>query len=444
MDQLTEVDDLAAVAAAADRAVVRLVARLIERSASIAAGSGVTVDVWLGARSRLPAWERRDLLIAADMLPRMPALWAAWQDGLVCWVVVASVVRTVAREARSLHAAADELLGRAAVELADADPEMLLSVLSDWVAQVRHDREARREARRIEDDVLRFQPRLDGTGGTLWGDLAATTFAAVTDAIIDARPDPDLAANPDGDVAVAAANRGSVGHANALGLLKLCATDPDGTARRPLLIATVGLDTLLGLSDRPGRLVTQLFGGDLRISADGARRLAEGRIDLRPVILDGQGGLIGVGRIRRFTPGWLRQAQLALHTTCSFPGCRRPARQVVSDHAREFEDGGPTDAANTHPACHVHHAWKTPAYDPAGRRTRNPDWTVTVAHDATVTWTNRRAGLTMIQPSLPRLLDLSQPSPRPVATLAATRPPATPRVDRDPEISEPRQRRRAS
>jgi len=409
MDEMTRVDDLASVAAAADRGMVRLVARLIEGADRIAAESGVTVEVWLQTRSRLPAWERRGLLIAADVLPRMPRLWAAWQDGLVSWPIVASVAATVAREARGLHAAADDLVGRAAVELADADPEMLLSVLADWTAQVRHDREARREARRVDDDVLLFQPRLDGTGGTLWADLAGVSFAAVTDAIIDARPDPALAANPSGDRDIAAGNRMSAGHANALGLLKLCSDNGDGTVKRPLVVATVSLETLLGLSDRPGRLVTQLFGGSCRITAQGARHLADGGCDLRPVILDGHGGLIGVGRTRRFTPGWLREAQLALHTTCTFPGCRRPARLATSDHATEFDDGGTTDAANVHPVCHRHHGGKTPDYDTTRRRVGDPDWTVTIGYDHSVTWTNTRAGLTVVQPSLPRLLDLSDP-----------------------------------
>jgi hypothetical protein len=45
-------------------------------------------------------------------------------------------------------------------------------------------------------------------------------------------------------------------------------------------------------------------------------------------------------------------------TTCSFPGCRRPARRCDLDHTIAYQDGGPTCPCNLSPLCRRHHRLK--------------------------------------------------------------------------------------
>jgi Domain of unknown function (DUF222) len=45
-------------------------------------------------------------------------------------------------------------------------------------------------------------------------------------------------------------------------------------------------------------------------------------------------------------------------TTCSFPGCRRPARRCDLDHSVPYEVGGPTCPCNLAPLCRHHHRVK--------------------------------------------------------------------------------------
>ncbi|MGD0686431.1 MAG: HNH endonuclease signature motif containing protein, partial [Streptosporangiaceae bacterium] len=44
--------------------------------------------------------------------------------------------------------------------------------------------------------------------------------------------------------------------------------------------------------------------------------------------------------------------------TCSFPGCRRPARRCDDDHTQPFDQGGRTCECNLTPLCRRHHAAK--------------------------------------------------------------------------------------
>jgi hypothetical protein len=69
----------------------------------------------------------------------------------------------------------------------------------------------------------------------------------------------------------------------------------------------------------------------------------------------------------------------ARSTTCTAPGCGRPAARCDLDHTKAWQDGGPTCECNIAPLCRHHHrckqsdewvleqpepgvlAWRTPA-----------------------------------------------------------------------------------
>lgn len=62
---------------------------------------------------------------------------------------------------------------------------------------------------------------------------------------------------------------------------------------------------------------------------------------------------------RRFARGSLARHVEMRDRTCSFVGCRRPARRADKDHTRDHAAGGPTSRANTGPLCEHHHRLKT-------------------------------------------------------------------------------------
>jgi Domain of unknown function (DUF222) len=153
---------------------------------------------------------------------------------------------------------------------------------------------------------------------------------------------------------------------------------------------TVPLTTLLRLSDNPGEA-----GGYGPVASDTARLLA-GAAARHPAtrwqftVTSPDGHAVGTGTARPMhrgavpAQGWtvtvipialgdcdhhqrepgyrpspaLARLIRARTTTCSFPGCRRPARQCDLDHSIAYEDGGPTCPCNLAPLCRHHHRVK--------------------------------------------------------------------------------------
>jgi hypothetical protein len=102
---------------------------------------------------------------------------------------------------------------------------------------------------------------------------------------------------------------------------------------------------LLDATRTPLDLLTRLVGGSLRLTTAAARRLLDHRgVELRTIIVD-HGQVLGVGRTSRVPPGWLRDATLAVHSTCTGPLCDRPALGADLDHARPWQPTHPDGAA---------------------------------------------------------------------------------------------------
>ena len=84
------------------------------------------------------------------------------------------------------------------------------------------------------------------------------------------------------------------------------------------------------------------------------------RCSMRPVVTDPHDGhVLDIGRRRYTLPTTLRRLIVGRDLTCRFPGCHRPAVRCQIDHARSWDDGGRTDAANLGPLCVRHHQLKT-------------------------------------------------------------------------------------
>jgi hypothetical protein len=126
----------------------------------------------------------------------------------------------------------------------------------------------------------------------------------------------------------------------------------------------------------------------LRLTTAAARRLLDHRgAELRTVIVD-HGQVLGVGRASRVPPGWLRDATLAVHSTCTGPLCDRPALGADLDHARPWHPTHPdqlpggTDVDNLGPLCGATNRTKEAA-----------GWHARQHRDGQRTWTHPRTGL---------------------------------------------------
>ncbi len=118
--------------------------------------------------------------------------------------------------------------------------------------------------------------------------------------------------------------------------------------RRPLLNVVIRLDDL----ENRCRTAVLDFGG--RLNAGSLRMLACDASVL-PVVLDGEGVPLDVGRIARTVPDGLRRAVAIRDRGCAFPGCDRPPSWCEVHHVEEWQHGGATALGNLVMLCKVHH-----------------------------------------------------------------------------------------
>jgi hypothetical protein len=419
---LVEVPELAGaleLAGELDRLHRRLIGHLIElrRSDLAELATGVALDRWLATVGRFTRSDRRMLAATADVLLRLPLLHAAYTAGQVSWSQLRAVVCAVRTLPPAVDTQLDAALAAAVDGAADADPDALAHAVSWVVAAHTPDPDPDPPADRGErGDRLVLQPRLDGSGGTGILDLGPVAFAALDAVTAPHRTAARATRHLLGDTPAgetSATNRLRLGEARAANLLDLClraCTDRSGgppatTATRDDKLATgddeidggdgvagrgVGtlllraeLSSLLGHDALPAQLLTTLAGGRMHVDAATARRLVDRYgFDLRLVLID-DGRIVGVGRRTTQVPGWLREATLAVHDTCTEPGCLTAARICDTDHAVPAADGGTTDVDNLAPLC------ATTNRGPDRRR-----WDVTQTPHGTRTWRHRRTGLT--------------------------------------------------
>ncbi|WP_372496833.1 HNH endonuclease signature motif containing protein [Pseudonocardia humida] len=167
-----------------------------------------------------------------------------------------------------------------------------------------------------------------------------------------------------------ATDEGSLEQRQADALLEGCAfvlahgDDPDlpsaGIAR---------LTVHMQLTDLENRLrAANLDLGDT-LPATAARRLCcdAGVI---PVVLDGAGPPLDVGRPSRSIPDPIRRAVTAPDRGCAHPGCDRPPSWSEIPHIHEWPQGGATRLDNLVVLCRIHH-----------REIHATAWTVAIAAD---------------------------------------------------------------
>ena len=470
---LAEVPELAAALDAArqiDRAVARLIDQLMVLQDHDLAEriTGVPLEQWLLIVGRRTGTDRRMLMTTCDVLRRLPSLHAAFSiDATVSWAQLRSIVLQVHRLPRHLDDALDDGIARAIADTATAEPDALTAMVGWVIDDLRPNDAPRPDAPDATRQFFAMQPRLDGSGGRVWGDFHALGFATLDAALHDPPPSdsgnggnggnggsnggsgqrPDDPTDPDrrsvatagtrrADRLLDLVERGS-GHAGRSGENERDGSDDSADSRlgsaaessrrgngsevtgratgpRPQLLVRIGLSALLDRDQTPAALLTHLTGGRMWLDAATARRLVEERgADLRAIVLDDTGAVVGVGRRTRIAPEWLADTTLGLHDTCSAPGCQVAARVCDTDHAIPWHPHRPdaplgrTDIDQLAPLC--------------GRDNRAKEragWRVEQSADGVRTWRHPRSGLM-------------------VETIPATRRPAPARAPVEPPVRVP-------
>lgn len=452
---LDEVPELGAALQAArriDREVAVLIDGLMRLQDDEVAehATGVALEQWLAIVAGRTHADRRMLLTTCDVLRRLPSLRGAFLfEASVTWSQLRSIVLQVCRLPHQLDDRIDHELARAIGDATGADPDVLPRTVAWTVASLEPDTDT--SPVRAPDEFFAMQPRLDGTGGRVWGEFGGHGFAVLDAALHTARGDEagqhanHDPATPHGaeDTHVVDGHRAATaGARRARRLVELldhdCGT-PTGTLR-PTLLVRIALDDLL-LPDRtPAALLTHLTGGRMWVDAATARRIADERgADLRTVVLDDTGQVVGVGRRTRAVPGWLRETTLAVHDTCTGPGCQAAARVCDTDHADPWYPtntdghGGRTDVDNLGPLCRHHNRTKEPS-----------GWRATQTADGSRDWHHPRTGLaTRTIPATRDAVRTATPSharspgdtTRPAHRLPAARSRASPSTDDDDDGS---------
>jgi hypothetical protein len=133
-----------------------------------------------------------------------------------------------------------------------------------------------------------------------------------------------------------------------------------------------------------------------------------------PIVLNGNGELLDVGREHRTATRAQRRALRALYRTCAHPHCTVPFDNCRIHHIQPWEHGGRTDLRNMIPLCEAHH-----------HQVHEGGWTITMTPNRHTTW-HHPTGTTQTaspdrQPNrLPTSAPLRSGAPQPDLTISET------------------------
>jgi 5-methylcytosine-specific restriction protein A len=188
--------------------------------------------------------------------------------------------------------------------------------------------------------------RLPGGGGKLKGRFEdAAMFDAIA-SVIDAKATPLT-----GDDDRSAVQRQAEALADVCGYVLDHAPSsvlPEAGGHRPHINVLIRLEDL----ENRARAGCLDFGGPV---APESLRMLCCDAAVVPIVMNGKGQPLDVGRMTRTIPDGLRRAVAARDRGCAHPGCGRPMSWTEIHHIREWECGGETRLDNLVALCRAHH-----------------------------------------------------------------------------------------
>lgn len=376
--------------------------------------TGVGLDTWLSIVARRTGSDIRMLRTTVAVMRRVPSLREAFRTQQVSWCQVRSIVLAVHRLPGHLDDRIDQAVAEGIAGACGAEPDAVTRAIRWALVSLEPTTQAEEQATAEQQEYLGMQPHADRPGGRMWAELGPRAWALADAALNRDLPPPPGPARKGfaGDPLERPAGEAmrTLGQARLRRFLDILeGTDsssrqePSGqssgqgktaTGPRkpspPQLIVRAELSTLLRRDEVPARLLTHLLGGHVLLTAEAARRLLDERgADLRTVILDDTGRVVGVGRKTRRPPEFLKDAARALHDTCAAPNCETSVLLCDLDHAIPWKPrhpdapAGRTDIDQLAPLCTRDNVAK-----------ERDGWRATQLADGTRRWSHERTGLT--------------------------------------------------
>lgn len=369
-----------------DATIVRLTGRL-QRSGTIEALEGLTLDAVLSLSQRLPRSDRAMLLLAAEVLADMPVTEQLFDQGALTWGIVRGIVTEAKRLARDQRAALDERVAASQDRVVVMDPDDVLDAIAVAAAELRDPRSLERsEDRAAAGNFVWVQPGLFGRGRA-YAELDNLSLSAVLNGIDAVTPLDDgqtlAQRRADGLVNLAAHRCAADTAADAAGVNPVTGEvlpDRQPAGLRGGSNAVALIDAVVDISD-----VSINAAGTISINAPGCLPVLSARVvealagdaTVRAVLVDGARPLTVTKKVHAKTiPTPVRSALAARDRGDRFPGSRAPAKSCDAHHFDKTGQGHHVDhVALLSPASHrrVHrHGWRADL-DPA---------------TATITWTH--------------------------------------------------------
>ena len=307
---------------------------------------------WADARRRVLGAQQVCQRVGLDgtvLPPRLPATAAAFEDGRIGLrhvEVIGKVLGTdaAARLAPQIWAEVETILAGQAVE---TSPTPLLSVGTAMVDALDADGPEPDDRPTPQVNELHVRRHRGGPGGRITGrfddaalfDTVATALDAHSTPVTgdDQRTAPQRAAEALADLCAQVLTHGEI---------------PDRGGHRPHLNVIIRLEDL----ENRARAAMLDFGGTL--TPESLRMLACDA-GVVPVVMNGTGQPLDVGRLTRVIPDGIRRAVAARDGGCA--RCGRPPSWCEIHHVLEWENNGPTCVENCVMLCRpchrlIHHS----------------------------------------------------------------------------------------
>ncbi len=307
---------------------------------------------WLRDLLRVTAAEARTLVALAEILDGRVALADAVDAGAMNVgqaIAIGHVLRDVPADEPAL---VDKVEGTLIEHSRQFEPTILRRLGERVLAHLNPDLAEERLRARLEREERHAQQRRgftmspDGLGGVRLSGVVDNEGAAIIGAAIEPLTAP-LRDVTGPDLRTPAARRADA-------LIEVCRLAlrsgdlPEAGGQAAQVVVTIDYDAV-----RRDVAVGHLDTGQV-LSPAATRRLACDA-GILPVVLNGSGVPVDVGRSRRPYTGAARMAVLLRDRGCAFPGCDRPPRWCDVHHIVFWARGGSTDRDNGVALCGHHH-----------------------------------------------------------------------------------------